>query len=148
MAAKSKRRKLDDSAHFTRTASASAGKQETYAPPPRRPKTDVVQNRGLNPESRGEMAAESKRRKVDDPAPFSRTASSSAGKQETFAPPPRRPMTNAVQNRGLDPKIQQARDYAVAQAQQDGCMANFKIIDSPFGNFLLPVIPTRAELNR
>ena len=56
--------------------------------------------------------------------------------------------TNVVQNRGLDPKIQQARDYAVAQAQQDGCMANFKIIDSPFGNFLLPVIPTRAELNR
>ncbi|WOH11196.1 hypothetical protein DCAR_0830676 [Daucus carota subsp. sativus] len=94
------------------------------------------------------MAAESKRRKVDDPAPFSRTASSSAGKQETFAPPPRRPMTNAVQNRGLDPKIQQARDYAVAQAQQDGCMANFKIIDSPFGNFLLPFDVTGVDCSQ
>ena len=42
--------------------------------------------------------------------------------------------------------IQQARDYAVAQAQQDGCTGNFRVIDSPFENYLLPVIPTRAEL--
>lgn len=55
--------------------------------------------------------------------------------------------TNMVQNRGIDPKIQHAKNYAVAQAQQDGCMGNFKIFDSPFGNFLVPVIPTRAELS-
>ncbi|KAG6411281.1 hypothetical protein SASPL_129359 [Salvia splendens] len=42
--------------------------------------------------------------------------------------------------------IQQARDYAVAQAKQDGCTGNFRVFDSPFGNFLVPVIPTRAQL--
>ncbi|KAK9947851.1 hypothetical protein M0R45_003451 [Rubus argutus] len=29
--------------------------------------------------------------------------------------------------------IQQGRDFAVAQAQQDGVLGNFKIFDSPFG---------------
>lgn len=42
--------------------------------------------------------------------------------------------------------IQQGRDFAVAQAQQDGVLGNFKIFDSPFGNFLVPVIPTSKEL--
>lgn len=51
-----------------------------------------------------------------------------------------------VQTRGVHPRIQQAKNYAVAQAQQEGCTGNFKIFDSPFGNFLVPVIPTRAEL--
>lgn len=46
----------------------------------------------------------------------------------------------------LSSSIQQARDYAVAQAQQDGVLGNFKIFDSPFGNFLVPVIPTAKEL--
>ncbi|KAK1377663.1 SOSS complex subunit C [Heracleum sosnowskyi] len=102
------------------------------------------------------MAGESKKRKLDH-TPFRRTASSSAEKQVTFAPPPRRPAATVVQNRGIDPKIQhrgidpkiqQAKDCAVTEAQQDACMANFKIFDSPFGNFLVPVIPTRAELSR
>ncbi|CAA0840433.1 Unknown protein [Striga hermonthica] len=43
-------------------------------------------------------------------------------------------------------KIQQARNYAVAQAQQDCCAGNFRIFDSPFGNYLVPVIPSRSEL--
>ncbi|KNA07586.1 hypothetical protein SOVF_169550 isoform B, partial [Spinacia oleracea] len=43
--------------------------------------------------------------------------------------------------------IQQARNHAIAQAQQEGCTTNFRIFDSPFGNFLIPVIPTRAELS-
>ncbi|RVW38353.1 hypothetical protein CK203_071210 [Vitis vinifera] len=48
---------------------------------------------------------------------------------------------------GIHFRIEQARRHAVAQAQQEGCTANFKIFDSRFGNFLLPVIPTHAELN-
>ncbi|KAJ4950578.1 hypothetical protein NE237_027410 [Protea cynaroides] len=43
-------------------------------------------------------------------------------------------------------KIQQAKKNAVAQAQQEGCTGNFRSFDSPFGNFLLPVIPTLADL--
>ncbi|KAK4396976.1 hypothetical protein Sango_1534200 [Sesamum angolense] len=43
-------------------------------------------------------------------------------------------------------RIQEARNSAVAQAQSEGCMGNFKIFDSPYGNYLVPVIPTRAEL--
>lgn len=46
----------------------------------------------------------------------------------------------------LSVSMQQARDLAVAQAQQDGVLGNFKIFDSPFGNFLVPVIPTAKEL--
>lgn len=46
----------------------------------------------------------------------------------------------------IDLRIQQAKNHAIAQAQQDGSKANFKIFDSPFGNFLVPVVPTRAEL--
>ena len=44
-------------------------------------------------------------------------------------------------------KIQQAKNFAVAQAQQEHCTGNYRIFDSPFGNFLVPVIPTRAELS-
>ncbi|WOK91448.1 hypothetical protein Cni_G00139 [Canna indica] len=46
----------------------------------------------------------------------------------------------------LDLKIQQAKNFAVTQAQQEGCLGNYKSFDSPFGNYLLPVIPTRADL--
>lgn len=55
-------------------------------------------------------------------------------------------MAQATQPGSVDPKIQQARNFAVAQAQQDGCKGNYKVFDSPFGNYLIPVIPTRAEL--
>lgn len=51
-----------------------------------------------------------------------------------------------TQNANVSLRIQQARNYAVAQAQQDGCTGNFRVFDSPFGNYLVPVIPTRAEL--
>jgi hypothetical protein len=47
---------------------------------------------------------------------------------------------------GVNSANQQAKNIAVTQAQQDGCTGNFKIFDSPFGNFLVPVIPTPAEL--
>ncbi|KAI3757947.1 hypothetical protein L6452_05491 [Arctium lappa] len=37
--------------------------------------------------------------------------------------------------------------HAVAQAQQEGSKVNFRIFDSPFGNFQVPVVPTHAELS-
>ncbi|XP_073132498.1 uncharacterized protein [Henckelia pumila] len=46
----------------------------------------------------------------------------------------------------VNSRIQRAKDFAVAEAQQDGSMASFRIFDSPYGNYLVPVIPTRAEL--
>ncbi|GKV11799.1 hypothetical protein SLEP1_g23020 [Rubroshorea leprosula] len=46
----------------------------------------------------------------------------------------------------VDVRIQQARNFAVAEAQKDGCTGNYKIFDSPFGNFLVPVVPSQAEL--
>lgn len=45
-----------------------------------------------------------------------------------------------------DLKVQQAKNLAVAQAQQEGCTGNFRSFDSQFGNFLVPVIPTQADL--
>ncbi|GMN50643.1 hypothetical protein TIFTF001_019801 [Ficus carica] len=43
-------------------------------------------------------------------------------------------------------RIQQAKHFAIAQAQQDGCTGNFRIFDSPFGNYFVPVVPTRKDL--
>ncbi|MBA0777499.1 hypothetical protein Gotri_005512 [Gossypium trilobum] len=45
-------------------------------------------------------------------------------------------------------RIQQDKNFAVAQAQEDGCTGNFMKFDSWYGNFLVPVVPSRAELNR
>lgn len=45
-----------------------------------------------------------------------------------------------------DLNVQQAKNLAVAQAQQEGCTGNFRSFDSQFGNFLVPVIPTEADL--
>lgn len=39
-----------------------------------------------------------------------------------------------------------AKNLAVTQAQEDGSTGNFRIFDSPFGNFLVPVIPSHDEL--
>ncbi|URE15400.1 hypothetical protein MUK42_03902 [Musa troglodytarum] len=43
-------------------------------------------------------------------------------------------------------QIQQAKKFAVTQAQQEGCLGNYRSFDSPFGNYLVPVIPTRTDL--
>ncbi|KAI4380010.1 hypothetical protein MLD38_006244 [Melastoma candidum] len=66
-------------------------------------------------------------------------------------PPPRRSVSSH-QSLPLAPpellkrRIDEAKRFAVAQARQDGCTGNYRIFDSQFGNFLLPVIPNRAEL--
>ena len=53
-----------------------------------------------------------------------------------------------AQTSSTNPRIQQAKNFALAQAQQEGSTGNYRIFDSPFGNFLVPVVPTRAELNQ
>ncbi|KAI3514746.1 hypothetical protein L2E82_11787 [Cichorium intybus] len=93
------------------------------------------------------MEPEAKKRKVFRPPPR-RAANSPAGKKDLAVSTPTIKQTVNVGQTGvaIDPRIQQAKNHAVAQAQQDGSKANFRIFDSPFGNFLLPVVPTRAEL--
>ncbi|KAE8735371.1 Hexokinase 1 isoform 1 [Hibiscus syriacus] len=44
-------------------------------------------------------------------------------------------------------RVQQDKNFAVAQAQQDGSTGNYKKFDSWYGNFLVPVVPSRTELN-
>ncbi|KAK2989612.1 hypothetical protein RJ640_027386 [Escallonia rubra] len=86
------------------------------------------------------MEAEPKKRRRFR-APPRRVAPTSVRKEDTAET-----AVHVAQRSGVHPAVQQARDFAVAQAQQEGCTGNFKSFDSPFGNFLLPVIPTRAEL--
>ncbi|KAI3447045.1 hypothetical protein Pfo_003710 [Paulownia fortunei] len=91
-----------------------------------------------------------KRKKVD-PAICSSSSHCTPGvspseKRDMDMTPMRKSMVQETQTSNVNLRIQQARNYAVAQAQQDGCTGNFRIFDSPFGNYLVPVIPTRAEL--
>ncbi|KAF3335039.1 hypothetical protein FCM35_KLT21643 [Carex littledalei] len=46
----------------------------------------------------------------------------------------------------VDLKIKEAKKFAVIQAQQEACLGNYRSFDSLFGNFLVPVIPTREDL--
>ncbi|XP_058001996.1 uncharacterized protein LOC110649805 isoform X1 [Hevea brasiliensis] len=94
------------------------------------------------------MAPEPKRRKIEPPPlrrligdSFVDIVSSPAAKKTRDATSVPAPQTHRI-----DYRIQQAKNFAVAQAQQEGCTGNFRIFDSPFGNFLVPVIPTREEL--
>ncbi|ESR41232.1 hypothetical protein CICLE_v10027039mg [Citrus x clementina] len=65
-------------------------------------------------------------------------------------PPPRRIVSSSTANKARDVPSTSHTIVPVAQTseinQQEGCTGNFKIFDSPFGNFLVPVIPTRKEL--
>ncbi|CAL1414287.1 unnamed protein product [Linum trigynum] len=84
------------------------------------------------------MEPEQKKRKFKPPPHKSKTAASSAG--------PKTAADEAASSSRVDPWIEQGKTMAVSQAQKDGCTGNYRIMDSPFGNFLLPVLPTRAEL--
>ncbi|KAF8400932.1 hypothetical protein HHK36_014235 [Tetracentron sinense] len=106
---------------------------------------------------RKKMASESKRRRIDQGQPrvgqsvqshfllSKRSVSSPAAKKDavTLMQSSAVPMTHASGT-----SVQHAKKYAVTQAQQEGCTGNFRSFDSPFGNFLVPVIPTRADLSR
>ncbi|KAJ7969531.1 tRNA-2-methylthio-N(6)-dimethylallyladenosine synthase [Quillaja saponaria] len=83
--------------------------------------------------------------KPPPPNPNNRVASPDA-KKDTVAISASSSKVPVVQTNEVNFRIQQARNFAVAQAQQDGCTGNYRIFDSPFGNFLVPVLPTRAEL--
>ncbi|RAL37170.1 hypothetical protein DM860_004092 [Cuscuta australis] len=88
------------------------------------------------------MASEPKRRKIEcestrGPIPFPSEDITSTSRDKPT-------VLHAAQPSSINLRIQQARNLAVAQAQH--CTANYRIFDSPFGNFLVPVIPTRAEL--
>ncbi|GLT98602.1 hypothetical protein SLE2022_161000 [Rubroshorea leprosula] len=69
-----------------------------------------------------------------------------AAKKAKDATPVKTSTVFGTQGSIVDVRIQQARNFAVAEAQKDGCTGNYKIFDSPFGNFLVPVVPSRAEL--
>ncbi|XVF88635.1 hypothetical protein PTKIN_Ptkin19aG0066600 [Pterospermum kingtungense] len=76
---------------------------------------------------------------------FCRTVSSASEAPED-ANPTRSLTIPGVLTSGISITIQQAKNSAVAQAQEDGCTGNFKKFDSQYRNFLIPVVPSRAEL--
>ncbi|KAJ0964766.1 hypothetical protein J5N97_025904 [Dioscorea zingiberensis] len=83
------------------------------------------------------MASAPKRRKIEEEKGY---ASESVVKAAPFIP--------LGHSDGIDFKVRQDKKFAVAQAQQEGCLGNYRSFDSPFGNYLVPVIPTRSELYR
>ncbi|XP_044463798.1 uncharacterized protein LOC123194586 isoform X1 [Mangifera indica] len=91
------------------------------------------------------MAPEPKRRKIRQP-PSRRPVSSPTAEKSRDATSVSHFTAATAQTSEINVRIQQAKNFSVAQAQQEGCNANFRIFDSPFGNFLVPVIPTRKEL--
>ncbi|CAI0628600.1 unnamed protein product [Linum tenue] len=95
------------------------------------------------------MEPEKKKRKFKPPPHKSKTAASSAGPKtaaEEAATIRSGSGVGISSSSRVDPWIEQGKTMAVSQAQKDGCTGNYRIMDSPFGNFLLPVLPTRAEL--
>lgn len=91
------------------------------------------------------MSFEQKRKKIDGEAPPPPPPHPPA--RRAFIQPPKRRATDttAVVIAQTSSVIQE-RDAAVAQARQDKTTGNFRIFDSPFRNFLVPVIPTLADL--
>ncbi|KAM6583295.1 hypothetical protein CsatB_010297 [Cannabis sativa] len=83
------------------------------------------------------MAPEPKRRKLQPP-PFRRIVAGSEERLDKSVP------VAQIGNANL--RIQQAKNFAISQAQQDGSTGNFKVFDSPFGNYFVPVVPTRKDL--
>ncbi|KAH7657622.1 hypothetical protein IHE45_17G033700 [Dioscorea alata] len=84
------------------------------------------------------MSSATKRRKIEEKGPV--TESASIGKAASSV--------SVGCSEGIDLLVQQAKKFAVTQAQQEGCLGNYKSVDSPFGNYLVPVIPTRTDLYR
>ncbi|XP_004141024.1 uncharacterized protein LOC101218541 isoform X1 [Cucumis sativus] len=83
-----------------------------------------------------------KRRKIDHPP--SRRSSSSAAVERHGVLASTKGSTFPVAS-GSEFRMLQDKSSAIAEAKQDGCTGNFKVLDSPFGNFLLPVIPSSTE---
>lgn len=86
-----------------------------------------------------------KRKKLDPQTSFSPGAPYTEIRDAEFNAL-RKSMVHESPSATMSVRIQQARNYAVAEARQDGCTANYKVFDSPFGNYLVPITPTRAQL--
>ncbi|KAK6941448.1 hypothetical protein RJ641_026825 [Dillenia turbinata] len=99
------------------------------------------------------MAPQSKRRRINPPS--SRPSTAIPSDPVIASPASTDPNAKSVnsstvvtaQTSGVPLAVQQAKKHAILQAQQDGCMGSFRSFDSPYGNFLVPVIPTCAELS-
>ncbi|KAF5748536.1 hypothetical protein HS088_TW04G00491 [Tripterygium wilfordii] len=92
------------------------------------------------------MAPEERKRRKIEQGPSLRVVSSPTAKKTGDKTSSSSLMVAEPQTSSLYLRIQQARNFAVAQAQQEGCTGNYRIFDSPYGNFLVPVIPFRGEL--
>ncbi|WVZ68871.1 hypothetical protein U9M48_017752 [Paspalum notatum var. saurae] len=40
-------------------------------------------------------------------------------------------------------KVREAKRFVVLQAQHEGCLGSYKSFDSLFGNYLVPIIPSK-----
>uniref|UniRef100_A0A0A9DL68 Uncharacterized protein n=1 Tax=Arundo donax TaxID=35708 RepID=A0A0A9DL68_ARUDO len=45
-------------------------------------------------------------------------------------------------------KVREAKRFAVLQAQHEGCLGSYKSFDSLFGNYLVPVIPSKDFIDQ
>ncbi|KAL8496231.1 hypothetical protein ACS0TY_020082 [Phlomoides rotata] len=81
-------------------------------------------------------------------APPSRKKVEAASCENRDAPAPPMMKSMVVEVSQSQSSNVNVRNYAVGvgEAHQDGCTGNFWIFESAFGNYLVPVIPTRAEL--
>ncbi|KAK0572775.1 hypothetical protein LWI29_037113 [Acer saccharum] len=85
-----------------------------------------------------------KRRKITHPPPRRTVSSSTGDKARDVALTT--PSTVSVPPPPEIIQIQAEKNFAVEQAQKEGCTGNFRSFDSQFKNYLVPVIPTRKEL--
>ncbi|PHT39435.1 putative GTP-binding protein OBGM, mitochondrial [Capsicum baccatum] len=91
------------------------------------------------------MSFEEKRKRIDGdedehqpPCP---------GRREFIQPPKKRTTdTTSVIATTQTSSLIKERDVALTQAKLDKATGNFRVFDSPFRNFLVPVIPTLADL--
>ncbi|CAA6666061.1 unnamed protein product [Spirodela intermedia] len=89
------------------------------------------------------MASEPKKRKIE---PVGR-ASSSASAREDKSAASLSSLPAAVADKDHGVHLQAMR-LAVAEAKRDHWLGSFKSFASPFGNFIVPVVPTRADFSR
>ncbi|KAM3249877.1 hypothetical protein P3L10_011647 [Capsicum annuum] len=87
------------------------------------------------------MSFEQKRKTIDGDEP------PSPGRREFIQPPKKRTTdTTSVIATTQTSSLIKERDVALTQAKLDKATGNFRVFDSPFRNFLVPVIPTLADL--
>ncbi|CAM6071403.1 unnamed protein product [Sphagnum tenellum] len=102
--------------------------------------------RGSRASTKGEMQGDQSTHGNSGSGKLGRNAYANAGALEA-RPLGRRPEMNVrrheppSQKYAEEMRLQQAKRAALGRAQSMGAPGNFKSFDSPFGNFMLPVIP-------